>query len=449
MKIETGYHSFEELMLDFDIFGTLVSEPQIPVEEYKEMLWADYRKTHLVTLEAQRYKVGDIVRSDYDVHYYKSLSLGEDESEIDLSLTDDEDFQEDSSSDSKSYLYEQEIAEKFTEWVNIHNQPQQVTTVTTQESVDNTEDIFEDLPVLPDDKKSQVEDNFGTTEVGSEVNTVKGIVEDSEEVEFFTDEVKEYSEEQIDDEDDEDEDWEVESEGETTDEEDEDDWGVESEDGTIDEEDEEDEEDDWGVESEDEMTDEDNEEAEEDGWSTVEDDEDGWSNDGGVDTEQSQVEPSGSAVSTQTTQEVTQSTAPVESAFSNKGITSSQIPISVPAPPILSQSTPTVKEKTSEPVAKKKKKPKRVGESKSNKPTHKTSNSSGSTVQKTQMLKSQVEKSVPQQVSVIEEPKDIREFLRKYPHSDIDFVLKYFTRKDIQSALAKGRVIKKGNKLHI
>lgn len=46
-------------------------------------------------------------------------------------------------------------------------------------------------------------------------------------------------------------------------------------------------------------------------------------------------------------------------------------------------------------------------------------------------------------------PTDLREFLRKYPHSEIDFVLKYFTKKQVQTALMTGKVIKKGNKLHI
>ena len=48
-----------------------------------------------------------------------------------------------------------------------------------------------------------------------------------------------------------------------------------------------------------------------------------------------------------------------------------------------------------------------------------------------------------------EEPKDLREFLRKHPNCEIATVYQYFTKKEVQKALLTGRVIKKGNKLRI
>ena len=47
-----------------------------------------------------------------------------------------------------------------------------------------------------------------------------------------------------------------------------------------------------------------------------------------------------------------------------------------------------------------------------------------------------------------DEPKDLIEFLRKHPRSDISFVLGYFSKKEIERNLLTGRVVKRGNKLY-
>ena len=68
-----------------------------------------------------------------------------------------------------------------------------------------------------------------------------------------------------------------------------------------------------------------------------------------------------------------------------------------------------------------------------------------------------VDKSIKQKsgvdtVSVIDkssEPTDIRLFLKKHPNSAYDFVLQYFTKKQINDAIKIGRIIKKGNTLRI
>ena len=46
-------------------------------------------------------------------------------------------------------------------------------------------------------------------------------------------------------------------------------------------------------------------------------------------------------------------------------------------------------------------------------------------------------------------PKDLKEFLRLYPHSDISVVLKHFSRNEVKKALLSGKIIRKGSKLHI
>lgn len=49
----------------------------------------------------------------------------------------------------------------------------------------------------------------------------------------------------------------------------------------------------------------------------------------------------------------------------------------------------------------------------------------------------------------IEVPNDIRSFLKKYPNSDYDLVLKYFSKKEIEKQIKLGRVFKKKGKLVI
>ena len=61
------------------------------------------------------------------------------------------------------------------------------------------------------------------------------------------------------------------------------------------------------------------------------------------------------------------------------------------------------------------------------------------------------EKEVIKEESKVSEPEptDLRAFLRKHPRSEMDFVLKYFTKKQINDALRVGKIIKKGSILRI
>lgn len=54
-----------------------------------------------------------------------------------------------------------------------------------------------------------------------------------------------------------------------------------------------------------------------------------------------------------------------------------------------------------------------------------------------------------QRVTYEEVPRDLREFVRKYPNCEVSFALKYFTRKEIDLQLSKGRVFKRKGKLLI
>ena len=48
-----------------------------------------------------------------------------------------------------------------------------------------------------------------------------------------------------------------------------------------------------------------------------------------------------------------------------------------------------------------------------------------------------------------EVPRDIRDFLRKYPNSPIEFVLKYYDKKDVEKQVKLGRIYKRKGKLMI
>ena len=53
----------------------------------------------------------------------------------------------------------------------------------------------------------------------------------------------------------------------------------------------------------------------------------------------------------------------------------------------------------------------------------------------------------PPKVEAEPEPTDIRQFLRKHPNSDYDFVLKYFSKKQIEDSIRCGKIVKVRNKL--
>ena len=61
-------------------------------------------------------------------------------------------------------------------------------------------------------------------------------------------------------------------------------------------------------------------------------------------------------------------------------------------------------------------------------------------------------KTVTEQQDMVDsepEPTDLRQFLRKHPKCDYDFALKYFTKKQINDELRRGRITRKGNILRL
>lgn len=57
--------------------------------------------------------------------------------------------------------------------------------------------------------------------------------------------------------------------------------------------------------------------------------------------------------------------------------------------------------------------------------------------------------SVDKEIELQDVPRDLVQFLRKYPKSEITFVLKYFNKREVDKYLLTGRVMKRGKKLFI
>lgn len=445
-KVATPYTSYDELMLDLDIFGTLISQPQPDLAELKEFLYEEYKRVHKVTLESRRYELSDVVSADFHVNYVKDIELLEDEEELSWGTDSDIEMSEPEDDEYADDIYD----------------------VPTQEEIQALED---EIVALTAEQQASAEGVYGSVEVGSVENS--GMVDmsfdndlsDDNEVEndsasineeenygsgscfvFAEDLTEDELNVKIDEEEDEEE-------------EDEEEFGVDddedflssSDTGSFDSESEEtvsestDANDYESFDAEDEEEEEfgvDEEESSDD----TEDDEDfdDWSDTDGCSIQEEIQEPEVTSVDDEDDEDWGQE----------------------PEPPVSQHVT------APEPVQ-----PTRVSERKqsiSNTGVSRDIKDIARREKSEQAQRNKIEKqrqvaSIPKSVPPVpimpprqekkvdvepkinreDEPKDLREFLRKHPHSEVSFVLKYFSKKELQKAIMSGRIIKKGSKLHI
>ena len=79
-KIPTLYSNYNQLILDINIYGNIVSIPQVDLEERKRLLFEEFKKQRpLPSMEDERYKLSNLISSDYKVTYDKELELQENE----------------------------------------------------------------------------------------------------------------------------------------------------------------------------------------------------------------------------------------------------------------------------------------------------------------------------------------------------------------------------------
>lgn len=84
-NLPTLFYDKQELLLDLDIYGKIVSTPQTSREDLANLLFEEFKFTHPIpTFEDERYKLSNLVSTDYKIMYDNSLELSENESLVDL-----------------------------------------------------------------------------------------------------------------------------------------------------------------------------------------------------------------------------------------------------------------------------------------------------------------------------------------------------------------------------
>ena len=341
MRVDTLCSSYQELLLDIDIFGKLVSAPQVSREELKRVLFDEIHKTKPIPkLEDERYKLSKQVSEEYDITNDFEPELDDSEEVICL----DDFIEDDNYSDSLPCKGEESISSEELE-----------------EKIEETPSEFSTR-----DRSSCIRCS-GFTETNSWGSAgIEEHVEYSEEVEELEEEYGEYSDDEED----------AEASTEYSD-------GDEDIDEEYNEYSDEDEEDA-------------NEEYEE--YSDEAGDLGDEYSDKGASTEEYEGYEEYSDEDTLDDNEYEENS---EDYPSTSDIASQESTDAVEIPPIVLPSLET-----------------QVGGINTSPPV------------------------------VDNEPKDLLEFLRKYPRSEISFVLGYFSKKEIEKNLLTGRVVKRGSKLY-
>lgn len=84
-KIPTLFSDIEEVMLDLDVYGKMIQSPQPTLSELKDRLFEDFKYSKpLPTLTSKRYELSKLVSNDYKILYLKELELQENEREVNL-----------------------------------------------------------------------------------------------------------------------------------------------------------------------------------------------------------------------------------------------------------------------------------------------------------------------------------------------------------------------------
>lgn len=84
-SLPTLFYDKQELLLDIDIYGKIVSTPQTSREDLAKLLFEEFKFTHPVpSMEDERYKLSDLISTDYKIQYDNALELQENETLVDL-----------------------------------------------------------------------------------------------------------------------------------------------------------------------------------------------------------------------------------------------------------------------------------------------------------------------------------------------------------------------------
>ena len=432
-KIPTLYSNYDEAMLDIDIFGRKVLSPHLSISELRDRLFEDFKRSKpLPTLTSRRYELSRLVSEDYKILYTKKLELKTNEQLINLkennsskkefnfnfdnlepiannirSMFTYESRSNDSDRERIMQKYDLYSGEEFSR--GIAETEKLFGSIEEDTSLIKTDDEIDAMGLEQDEKVTVYEE---TPKFEYTANSLDSEEEDDDYPDFededddYTDSEDNISEDEDDDDypdfDDEEDDYptfdEEDEDYSTLDEEDEDYSTLDEEDedlSTLDEEDEDlsalDEEDEDLSEDDDYPDFKEDSSKDDTDYPNFEDDDE----DEDYPTFEDEDEDD-SIVNAQVSNELSTGTQ-VDEDFSDFDMEFEEEPLVIPKTPAQLNIIKPVEEK--------------------------------------------VDKSL--------EPTDLRQFLRKHPRSSMEYVSKYFTKKQINDALKSGRIIKKGNILRL
>lgn len=424
-------------MLDLRVYGKIISTPQQSIAEKRDSLFKEFKLCKpFPTLEEERYKLSPSVSLEYKINYDRQLIFNDNESAIDLSesgtvlktvsdekpceaLSDNFRYESkvtDSLRDEIIKKYDLDTGEVFA--MGIASTEKKFGSVKFE--ISNIYDEEEDSGVLSEEEKPVEEalENADDEEV-METEDLEEADDSDEAEEADSDEVEEDdSEEELDDEDEdlydeddyedltEDEDSEDEdSDEEDSEDEDEEDFEEDEEEDFEDSEDEDSEEEDLDEEDEDLYEDEEEDYEDEDSYVDVteEDDEEEDEDDEDLEEEYEDLEEDDTEESGVSTEE------PVESA-----------PKTIAKPKFY---VPEIEDDDVDSFI----------ESRQEKPIKQ---------------ETPVQENTPvARAPSLQAPTDLRTFLRQHPNCKIEEVLKYFSKREVESEILKGRIIKRNGTL--
>ena len=446
-QIPTLYSNYQELMLDLDIFGKIISTPQQSIQEMKDALFEEFKlRKPLPTLTDKRYELSEQVSQDYRIAYNKELEMQDYESLVDLESKSDlvKDFsfedltplvpkvkalfsyeQNIKDIDRKNILekYSMETGEEFTKGIAqteelFNSVKEDKSLILSDSEIDNLgkdledEDSDEEEYVGVDE--SDEDDYIDETSFEEEDSDEDDSNEDEEDLDGDEDDSNEEKEDFDEVEEEEDFDENLDEKDDENFDEDEDDYLDETD---FEDSDDEDYPDETSFEEEDSDEDEDSDEEDED---SDEEDEDSDDDDEDEDypDETNFEDPDEDAEEEEDSDEDEEDSEDDSSTEDSEDDEDFEIEFDESAPQInnVDESPPIIPKQVNIPIT----------------PVEINNN----------IVKEEV-------VDRSLEPTDIRQFLRKHPRSDYDFVLKYFTKKQINDALKIGKIIKKGNILKL
>ena len=162
-NIETLYSSYQELLLDLDIFGRLVGSQGLDDKEaFKDLLFQEYAKARPIpTLESRDCELSEPVSADFHVSYRNELELAQGEEVVSWDDEDEEDEEEQEGIYEDVTMPDDFPKELFSKPMSIEERDTLLTENAYFKASEELEDFTGDADV--------VVDNFGTIEQSNEL----------------------------------------------------------------------------------------------------------------------------------------------------------------------------------------------------------------------------------------------------------------------------------------